>query len=113
MQICTVLYFSFMVEPRGIEDTLVCTPARRSASERHRRSDQMGSISLCFVPLIKNPPLRGGFFIGGAEGNRTPVRKQLGKSFSGRSLLFTFPHPGESKHPTGVSSFMIHGTRKA
>ena len=50
---------------------------------------------------------------GGAEGNRTPVRKQLGKNFSGRSLLFTFPHPGESKHPTGVSSFMIHGTRKA
>ena len=28
---------------------------------------------------------------GGAEGNRTPVRKQLGKNFSGRSLLFTFP----------------------
>ena len=56
MQICTVLYFGFMVEPRGIEDTLVCTPSSRSASERHRRSDQMGSISLCFVPLIKIHP---------------------------------------------------------
>ena len=50
---------------------------------------------------------------GGAEGNRTPVRKQLGKNFSGRSLLFTFPQPGENKHPTGISSFMMHGARKA
>ena len=50
---------------------------------------------------------------GGAEGNRTPVRKQLGKNFSGRSLLFTFPHPGGNKHPTGISSFMMHGMGKA
>ena len=50
---------------------------------------------------------------GGAEGNRTPVRKQLGKNFSGRSLLFTFPHPIGNKHPMGISSFMMHGTRKA
>ena len=50
---------------------------------------------------------------GGAEGNRTPVRKQLGGNFSGRSLLFTFPHPGGNKHPTGISSFMIHGMGKA
>lgn len=70
-----------MVEPRGIEDTLVCTPARRSASERHVRSDQMGSISLSFVPLIKNPPLEGGFFIGGAEGNRTHFQKPINSDF--------------------------------
>ena len=50
---------------------------------------------------------------GGAEGNRTPVRKQLGRNFSGCSLLFTFPHPGGNKHPTGFSSFIMHGTRKA
>ena len=50
---------------------------------------------------------------GGAEGNRTPVRKQLGKNFSGRSLLFTFPHPGGNKHPTGISSFMMRGMGKA
>ena len=50
---------------------------------------------------------------GGAEGNRTPVRRQLGKNFSGRSLLFTFPHPGGNKHPTGISSFMMHGMGKA
>ena len=50
---------------------------------------------------------------GGAEGNRTPVRKQLGKNFSGRSLLFTFPHPGGNKHPTIFGSFIMHGTRKA
>ena len=53
------------------------------------------------------------FLFGGAEGNRTPVRKQLGKNFSGRSLLFTFPHPGGNKHPTGFGSFMMHGMGKA
>ena len=50
---------------------------------------------------------------GGAEGNRTPVRKQLDKTFSGCSLLFTFPSRGGSKHPTRVSSFMVHGMGKA
>jgi len=50
---------------------------------------------------------------GGAEGNRTPVRKQLGKNFSGRSLLFTFPHPDENKHSAGISSVMMHGMRNA
>ena len=50
---------------------------------------------------------------GGAEGNRTPVRKQLGGTFSGCSLLFTFPLPGENKHPTEISSFMMHGMGKA
>ena len=50
---------------------------------------------------------------GGAEGNRTPVRKQLGRNFSGCSLLFTFPYPGGNKHPTGLSSFIMHGTLKA
>ena len=50
---------------------------------------------------------------GGAEGNRTPVRKQLGKNFSGCSLLFTFPRPSGNKHPMGLGSFMIHGVRKA
>ena len=50
---------------------------------------------------------------GGAEGNRTPVRKQLGKNFSGCSLLFTFPHPDGNKHPAGFGSFIMHGARKA
>ena len=50
---------------------------------------------------------------GGAEGNRTPVRKQLGRNFSGRSLLFTFPYSGGNKHPTEFGSFMMHGMRKA
>ena len=50
---------------------------------------------------------------GGAEGNRTPVRKQLGKNFSGRSLLFAFPFPGGNKHPTGISSFIVRGMGKA
>ena len=50
---------------------------------------------------------------GGAEGNRTPVRKQLGRNFSGRSLLFAFPFPGGNKHPTGIGSFMMRGMGKA
>jgi len=53
------------------------------------------------------------FLFGGAEGNRTPVRRQLGKNFSGRSLLFTFPHPDENKHPAEFSSFMMRGMGKA
>ena len=51
--------------------------------------------------------------IGGAEGNRTPVRKQLGRNFCGRSLLFAFPFPGGNKHPTGIGSFMMRGMGKA
>ena len=50
---------------------------------------------------------------GGAEGNRTPVRKQLDKTFSERSLLFTFPHAAGNKHPTAISSFIMHGMGKA
>ena len=50
---------------------------------------------------------------GGAEGNRTPVQRQLDKTFSERSLLITFPHPGENKHSTGLSSFMMRGMGKA
>jgi len=64
------------------------------------------------APPIKMPP-EGGIFIGGAEGNRTPVRKQLGKNFSGCSLLFTFPHPDENKHPAEFSSFIMRGMGKA
>jgi len=61
------------------------------------------------VQILKS----GRFVSGGAEGNRTPVRKQLGKTFSGRSLLFTFPHPGVNRHAPGISSFMMHGMGKA
>ena len=50
---------------------------------------------------------------GGGGGNRTPVRKQLDRNFSGRSLLFTFPQPAGNKHPAGIGSFMMHGTGKA
>ena len=50
---------------------------------------------------------------GGAEGTRTPVRKQLDKTFSGCSLLFTFPLPHGNKHPYGIGSFMMRGMGKA
>ena len=50
---------------------------------------------------------------GGAAGNRTPVRRQLDKTFSERSLVFTFPFPAGNKHSAGISSFIMHGMRKA
>ncbi len=59
------------------------------------------------------PPKRVVGLFGGAEGSRTPVRRQLGRNFSGCSLLFTFPHSGGNKHPTEISSFMMRGARKA
>ncbi len=72
---------------------------------------------LTLKKIKANPSPKGNGFafnlFGGAEGNRTPVRKQLGRNFSGCSLLFTFPHPGGNKHPTGISSFIMHGIRKA
>ena len=71
-------------------------------------------ISLSLIKGAYHTGKKFGFLMfGGAEGNRTPVRKQLGKNLSGRSLLFTFPHPGGNKHPTGIGSFMMHGMRKA
>ena len=53
------------------------------------------------------------YFDGGAEGNRTPVRRQLDKTFSERSLLFTFPLPHGNKHPYGISSVIMHGALNA
>ena len=50
---------------------------------------------------------------GGADGNRTHVRKQLGKNFSGRRQLFTFPRLHGNCHPYSLSSFIMHGALKA
>ena len=50
---------------------------------------------------------------GGAEGNRTPVRRQLDKTFSERSLLFTFPLACGNKHPQVISSVIMHGALNA
>ena len=46
---------------------------------------------------------------GGAEGNRTPVRKQLDWTFSGHSLLFTFPRPRANKHAHGLGRVIVNG----
>ena len=74
-------------------------------------------ISYQSITFTAKPPLKKKVFaqylLGGAEGNRTPVRKQLGRNFSGRSLLFTFPQTGGNKHSTVFSSFMMHGMGKA
>jgi len=101
------------VEPREIDKIM----------ERRRQAVAGGAECAPHLKLFDSPrqnaipnikaTLWVAFMFGGAEGNRTPVRKQLGKNFSGRSLLFTFPFPDGNKHPAGISSFMMHGTRKA
>ena len=50
---------------------------------------------------------------GGAGGNRTPVRKQLDRTFSGRRRLFPFPRRGVNRHTTRLGSFIVHGALKA
>ena len=84
--------------------------------QRSPRSPPDCCIYNCSIPALdqqKYHPLGGGIFIGGGEGNRTPVRKQLGRNFSGRSLLFTFPYPDGNKHSSGFGSFIMRGARKA
>ena len=71
------------------------------------------SIPNASPPPLKNNRPEGRYIYGGGEGNRTPVRRQLDKTFSERSLLFTFPQAGGNKHPTAFSSFMMHGMGKA
>lgn len=41
------------------------------------------------------------------------VAPQSVYNFSGRSPLFTFPHPDGNGHPAGFGSFMMHGAGKA
>ena len=60
-------------------------------------------------PIKKDVPNGTSFFIGGAEGNRTPVRKQLDRTFFGHSLLFTFPYRGVNKHTRRFGRVMMHG----
>ena len=78
---------------------------------QNRRSRCMGRKSYPCGGLVNFPHdvrMRGG-----AEGNRTPVRKQLDWIFSGRSLLFPFPRHGANKHAPRLGSFIIHGAGKA
>ena len=88
----------------------VCRLTEQAAADAHRAS-AFGSVRFPSEQKKRHP--KGCLFFGGAEGNRTPVRKQLDKNFSGRRPLFTFPHPDGNGHPAGISSFIMHGTRKA
>ena len=100
-------------EARAIDEINVSIPSSRDRATVRRTVALNWFDSSSLLYQQKKPPRRVAFSIGGAEGNRTPVRKQLGKNFSGRSLLFTFPPPGGNKHPPGFSSFIMHGRRKA
>ena len=105
---------SYVVEPRGMDLIKVSIPSSRNRATVHRTvASNLFDSPLRILYQIIKPPRRVVLFFGGAEGNRTPVRKQLGGTFSGRSLLFTFPRPHGNKHPYGLSSFIMHGMRKA
>ena len=69
--------------------------------------------SICFSKPVLWTATSRVLFSGGDGGNRTPVRKRFDRNFSGRRRLFTFPCPGESRHPQGLGSFIMHGRRKA
>ena len=50
---------------------------------------------------------------GGGGGSRTPVRKRIHKSFSGRSLMFTFPRTDANRRASELGSFILHAGLKA
>ena len=83
-----------------------------------RRKNAFGRTTALLAPRMpsqnkKAIPYGMTFCFGGAEGNRTPVRKQLDRTFSGRSLLFTFPRCGGNRHSSHLGSFMMHDAGKA
>ena len=53
------------------------------------------------------------FPFGGGGGSRTPVRKHIHISFSGRSLMFKFPRPDANRRASGLGSFILHAVLKA
>ena len=86
--------------------------ARRSrhlAMAKCLQSNRSVSRAARLRPIKKDVPNGTSFFIGGAEGNRTPVRKQLDRTFFGHSLLFTFPYRGVNKHTRRFGRVMMHG----
>ena len=50
---------------------------------------------------------------GGGGGSRTPVRKCIHISFSGRSLMFKFPYTDADRRASVFSSFILHAALKA
>ena len=51
-------------------------------------------------------------FLGGPEGNRTPVRKPLDMTFFADSRLFNFPTPSVSRQALGAGSPLGHDRLK-
>ena len=103
--------YGLLAEINGISHGLKKCPRTLFCTSVHTGA----ALSIPAIPIHerKGHPQGWPFVYGGAEGNRTPVRKQLDKTFSGRSLLFTFPLPHGNKHPYGIGSFMMHGMGKA
>ena len=50
---------------------------------------------------------------GGGGGSRTPVRKCIHISFSGRSLMFKFPYTDADRRASVFGSFILHAALKA
>ena len=92
-------------------------PAIRPAAQgqlcRHELFKYPGEATERSGAPKKRASHRDALFFGGGEGSRTPVRKYIHRSFSGRRRLFGFPRPRVSRHTHGFGSFMMHGTLKA
>ena len=58
----------------------------------------------------RHPKWDGVFMVKPRE---STVRKQLDRTFSGRSLLFTFPRCGGNRHSSHLGGFMMHDAGKA
>ena len=52
-----------MVEPRGIEDTVMMPPSSRGHPSCHWQLDLMGSIPRSLIPPNRNPRRSGGFYL--------------------------------------------------
>ena len=93
------------------------SPYRTCAHRAHIENCRRGQLPLrqfsCQAEHIPKPKEFVPVCFGGGGESRTPVRKQLDWNFSGRSPLFTFPHPDGNGHPAGFGSFMMHGAGKA
>ena len=79
---------------------LFCQPYRFKSMSWHRAKPKKNTVSDTDT-------------IGGGGGSRTPVRKHIHISFSGRSLMFNFPHTDANRRASEFGSFILHAALKA
>ena len=70
---------------------------------KHKTNEKEKLKPLEITELFSNSK---GFSDGGGEGNRTPVRKPIHETFSGRIRLFEFPFHAGKRHSAWSGSFI-------